>query len=118
MNEILLVLFLLFVKHWYVDFVNQSMDEVQSKGKYGSWLGIWHSIKHGLGTFLIFGLWDITVVGALILGTIDALVHYHVDWSKMNFGNRDITTPQFWNHLGLDQLAHYTTYLILIWMIT
>lgn len=115
-TEVFFLLFLLFVKHWYVDFVNQSMDEVHSKAIYGSPLGMWHSIKHGIGTFIVFWVTDITLIGVAILAIIDTVIHYHVDWLKMNKGNRDITTPQFWNHLGLDQLAHYTTYLILVWL--
>jgi len=31
----------------------------------------------------------------------------------MNTGNRDITSPTFWNHFGLDQMAHQIVYLIL-----
>lgn len=114
-NAIYLVLGCLFVKHWYVDFVDQTMDEVNAKGIYLKWAGVRHSLKHGVGTLLIlmscgFGFWIST-----FLGLIDFVVHYHIDWLKMNFGNRDITTPQFWNHLGLDQLAHYFTYLFLVW---
>ena len=111
-------LFLLFVKHWYIDFVNQNQEEVNNKGKYGKWLGIRHSFKHGLATAGIFIFLDIEVDFAVILGIVDFVVHYHVDWIKMRFGNRDITTPAFWNQLGLDQLAHYTTYLALVWAVS
>ena len=31
----------------------------------------------------------------------------------MNYGNRDIRTRQFWNHLGLDQMAHQIVYIII-----
>jgi hypothetical protein len=100
-------------KHWYIDFVNQSTEEVHSKAIYGSRLGLWHSIKHGLGTTAcicaITG--PVGLSYALILGTLDSVVHYHVDWAKMNWGDRDIQTPAFWAHLGLDQMAHQLTYL-------
>ena len=55
-NEIFFILALLFIKHWYIDFVDQSMDEVNSKGNYGEWIGFRHSLKHGIGTFLVFFL--------------------------------------------------------------
>lgn len=113
-----IALFLLFIKHWYIDFVDQSMDEVDSKGHYGKWLGFRHSLKHGVATSIIFIILDIDIISAIIVGLIDLVVHYHTDWAKMNWGNRDITTPAFWNHLGLDQLVHYTTYLGLVWLIT
>ena len=121
-NAILLLLLLLFIKHWYVDFVNQSNEEVASKGIYCDFHGLMHSCKHGAATAICILL--VTgastshyIVYAMILGFIDFIVHYHIDWTKMNYGNRDISTPQFWNHLGLDQLAHYVTYLAIARMI-
>ena len=120
MAEIIIItLALLQVKHWYIDFVNQNNIEVASKGIYGDFHGIMHSLKHGLGTTLV--LWMVVGVQyiffAIISGLIDFVIHYHVDWTKMNYGNRDITTPAFWNHLGLDQMAHQLTYLALIYLI-
>ena len=119
MELILLTLVLLQVKHWYIDFVDQSNEEVASKGKYKEWLGIRHSLKQGIGTYICIAL----IVGAefwifaLILALIDFVVHYHIDWLKMNYGNRDITTPAFWNHLGLDQMAHQITYIFIAYML-
>lgn len=114
----LITLALLFVKHWYVDFVIQTQKEVDTKGQYLVWPGTWHSIKHGIGTLLVFAIMGESVLGAILLAVIDTVTHYHIDWAKMNFGNRDITTPQFWSHLGLDQLAHYLVYLALIFAVT
>jgi hypothetical protein len=94
-TEVLLALALLFVKHWYIDFVDQNDEEVKCKGIYGNWIGIGHSVKHGLGTALVFLLVDPFAVNVLLLGLIDAVIHYHVDWIKMNFGNRDIKTKAF-----------------------
>ena len=109
------VLILLQIKHWYIDFVNQTEEEIQHKAIYLDWIGIKHSVKHGVSTFVI--LW--AVLGwleadvAFALATVDFLLHYHIDWFKMNYGNRDIRTPQFWNHLGLDQMAHQIVYIII-----
>ena len=109
------VLILLQIKHWYIDFVNQTEEEVKHKGIYLDWIGIKHSVKHGVATFVI--LW--AVLGwtetdlAFALATVDFLLHYHIDWLKMNYGNSDIRTPQFWNHLGLDQMAHQIVYIII-----
>lgn len=113
---ILIILVLLQVKHWYIDFVDQSMEEVHGKGIYGNWLGIRHSLKQGLGTFLVFFLITMPDV-AVIVGLLDFVLHYHIDWCKMNFGNRDIQTPQFWNHLGLDQMAHQLCYISFIYIL-
>lgn len=116
-ESIFVLLALLFVKHWYIDFVDQDNEEVQHKGIYLNWLGVKHSLKHGLATAIIFSFTGISPVVYVIIGLIDFLIHYHVDWMKMNWGNRDITTPQFWNHLGQDQMAHYFTYLGLVWLV-
>ena len=114
-EAVLYILVLLQIKHWYVDFVNQTNEEVQHKGLYLNWLGVKHSVKHGVGTFLC--LWAVTgwenIGFAVFIGTLDFILHYHIDWAKMNFGNRDITTPQFWNHLGLDQMAHQLCYIFI-----
>ena len=113
----LATLALLFFKHWYIDFVDQSMDEVNGKGIYGNWLGIRHSLKHGVGTLIVFAIMGESIEGAVILGFLDFVLHYHIDWAKMNWGNRDIQNPKFWAHLGLDQFAHQLVYLGMIFLV-
>jgi hypothetical protein len=113
MESVFLLLILLQIKHWYIDFVNQTPEEVRSKAIYGDHYGINHSAKHGIGT--MFAIVCITgfpyIAFAAILGLLDSIIHYHIDWAKMNYGNRDIQNPLFWNHLGLDQMAHQITYI-------
>ena len=117
---ILQLLILLQIKHWYIDFVNQSDTEIASKGKYGDVIGLWHSGKHGILTslcvFFVTG-WPYLFY-AIIMGVIDFALHYHIDWVKMNYGNRDIKSPEFWNHLGLDQMAHQMVYLFIAFMMS
>jgi Protein of unknown function (DUF3307) len=103
---------LLQFKHWYIDFVLQTDAMVKGKGIYGNLMGMLHSGQHAFATFLITVLitnWYF----ALFIAALDFATHYHIDWVKMNYGNRDITNPLFWNHLGLDQMAHQIVYLIL-----
>ena len=116
-NEIFVILALLFIKHWYIDFVNQSEEEVKGKGIYGNLAGIGHSFKHGLATFVILTFFVQDFVVCVALGILDFVIHYHTDWIKMRFGNRDITTKQFWAQLGLDQLVHSLTYVFIMWML-
>ena len=115
MNEIFILLFLLFVKHWYIDFVNQSTEEIARKGIYGDRVGMDHSIKHGIATMfcvvIVTGFPYIAFAG--ILGFLDFILHYHIDWFKMKYGNKDIGNKAFCNHFGLDQLAHSATYLLI-----
>jgi len=114
-NTIYFLLACLFVKHWYIDFVNQSQEEVNGKGIYGNAYGVMHSIKHGVASALVFIAFTQSFEFSVIIGIIDFVVHYHVDYCKMRFGNRDVTTNAFWVQLGLDQLAHYLCYLFLVW---
>jgi hypothetical protein len=113
--DILLLLWLFTVKHFLVDFVFQTAEEVTYKGTYLDWRGVKHSVKHGIGTLLV--LW---VAGAgLELGYLyaaaDFLIHYHIDWTKMNMSKH--LTPAdhaFWVWLGFDQALHYLTYIMFI----
>lgn len=115
-TALLIVLVLLQIKHWYVDFVNQNDEEVKHKGIYLDWRGVKHSLKQGLGTLLILPLVTSFEI-SLALASFDFLLHYHTDWIKMNYGNRDITTPAFWNHLGLDQMVHQLGYIFIIFLL-
>ena len=121
MNEAIVLLILLQIKHWYIDFVNQTNEEVQGKGIYGNAHGLMHSIKHGLITAIIFGLFVHDFDVAVIWGILDFVLHYHIDWAKMKINKRfgyTVEMPQFWVWLGADQLAHSLTYLFLVWAIT
>jgi hypothetical protein len=119
-DAIFSLLILLQIKHWYIDFVNQSEEEVTWKGTYLDWRGVKHSLKHGLATtaclLIVTGVEYLPF--CIVLGFVDFLVHYHVDWSKMNLNKKlgyTIAMPQFWALLGLDQLAHQLTYIGIAW---
>jgi hypothetical protein len=119
-DSIFVILGLLFVKHWYIDFVNQSMEEVNGKGIYGNAHGIMHSLKHGIGTFVVMWLFIADPLFAITLGFIDFVLHYHIDWAKININKRwnyTVENPKFWAWLGADQLAHSLTYLGLVWLV-
>lgn len=118
MNTILLVLLLLATKHLIIDFPLQTRYQWSNKGTYGHSGGLLHSGLHGLGTVLC--LWWFTPL-AIIAGLIDAVVHYHVDWAKMNLNRRlglgPTTHEGFWWLLGLDQYLHTLTYIGLLWWV-
>ena len=111
------ILIALFVKHWYVDFVNQTQAEVENKGTYGHWDGVRHSFKHGVLTGIIFASAFGNVSVGLLMGLVDFVLHYHIDYVKMRFGTRDMYTKAFWTQFGADQLAHALTYILLLWLV-
>jgi hypothetical protein len=119
MNEIFIILAFLFIKHFVVDFYLQTDKMVKEKGIYGAPGGLWHSGQQGLGTFIVLALF-INLPLAVLLAFADALIHYHVDWAKMNIGKKYGYTPadkEFWFWLGFDQLAHSLTYIWIGWIL-
>lgn len=100
---------LMILKHFVCDFPLQYPRHYLNKGTYGKWGGIEHSLIHGIATALILNP---------ILGIIDMAIHYHIDWAKMNlnkhYGWKPDNSEKFWTLLGIDQLLHYLTYVLLI----
>lgn len=120
MDSTLLILFLLFTKHFIVDFPLQTPFQWMNKGTYGHAGGILHATLHAVGTLGIFLLFYASIEGAFILAFIDGVVHYHIDWAKMNinkkYGWQPDKHPEFWILLGLDQYLHALTYLLLVFI--
>jgi hypothetical protein len=111
MENIILILALLFIKHFIMDFVLQRAYHFQNKGVYGHPGGLQHAALHGIGTFVCLIYFT---PEAVALSFLDFAVHYHVDWFKTKFGPKDNTTSIFWVWFGADQLAHTLTYLWIV----
>lgn len=115
MELIVTTLALLQLKHFLVDFLLQTPEMVISKGIYMDMLGIVHSLQHAVITVLIITFAVDSVAVGVACGFIDYVLHYHIDFIKVRFGNRDTTDTTFWHHLGLDQLLHQLTYIGLVY---
>lgn len=119
MNMSLTLLVLLFTKHLIVDFPLQPRYQYENKGTYGHPGGLLHSCLHGVGTYLCLAWW--APMAAFFLAIADAVIHYHIDWAKVNINKRlgwgPTTHEQFWWLLGLDQFLHSLTYIGLVCMI-
>lgn len=110
-----MLLLALFTKHLIVDFFLQRPYHYLNKGTYGHFGGIEHAILHAIGTLIVlapFTHW------CWALALLDGVIHYHVDWAKMNinkhFGWGPLTSEKYWWLLGLDQYAHTLTYLLIV----
>jgi hypothetical protein len=110
------LLTLLFVKHFICDFPLQAHPyQYLNKGTYGHPGGILHAGIHMAGTLL--AMWCTTgwLSLSLSVALVDGLIHYHIDWAKMNIGKKYDLKPTnsegFWILLGLDQLLHALTYI-------
>jgi Protein of unknown function (DUF3307) len=110
-------LFFLFIKHFICDFPLQAKPWIyRNKGTYLHLGGITHAALHGIGTFLVIGYLNIET--AAICALIDMIVHYHIDWAKMNvnqhFNLKPDNSEWFWISLGFDQLLHHITYFLIV----
>lgn len=119
-TAVLLLLTLLFVKHFIIDFPLQKPYQLQNKGTYGHPGGLLHSGLHAGGTLFVLAFF-ISFPLAVLLGFLDGIIHYHVDWAKMNLNKKlgygPTTHEGFWTLLGLDQLAHALTYIGIVFLV-
>jgi hypothetical protein len=120
MNELIL-LSLLFTKHFIVDFPLQKSYQWKNKGTYGHPGGLIHAWLHAICTYIIIYFIFKDAGLAWIIGIIDGFIHYHIDWAKMNINKRynwgANTHEQFWILMGLDQYLHAMTYIGLVYLI-
>lgn len=109
----------LFIKHFICDFPLQMFPWLyQNKGRYLHPGGIVHAGSHGAGTFIVLSLL-IDMPTAALCASLDFLLHYHLDWAKMNISDHYNLKPDnsewFWLLLGLDQLLHHLTYFAIVY---
>ena len=114
--KVLVLLFLFQIKHWYADFMIQTYAQTVRKGIYGDPVGISHTLDHVVGTvsILLFASFfiKISVPMIIIIGALDCIIHYHIDWFKVYYGTKDTNIALFWQQFGHDQLGHQLTYLL------
>lgn len=108
---------LLMAKHTVADFPLQPRYMWANKGTYGHLGGIVHALVHGVLTVGVLVEW-MSFAASCTLGLVDAVVHYHVDWAKMNINKKlgwtATTHEQFWWLVGVDQFLHFMTYAALV----
>ena len=119
--EILALLLLLQIKHWYADFKIQTYMQTVKKGVWLDPIGISHTVDHIWTTMvclMVFSLFHPVAAGTIVLvAALEGVYHYMIDYTKVKYGCKDNTKPLFWNQFGLDQLAHQTSYLVMVWYI-
>jgi hypothetical protein len=98
----------------------QTPYQWQNKGTYGHLGGVLHAGLHASATFLILLLFTDAEV-AFWLAMFDGVVHYHIDWAKMNInrikGWKPDTHAEFWTLLGFDQFLHSITYIAIFYIL-
>jgi hypothetical protein len=116
--EILALLLLFQIKHWYADFKIQTYMQTVKKGVWLDPIGISHSLDHVIATLVVLVCFSFMhPIGAATivwLAFVEGILHYSIDYIKVKYGCKDNTKPLFWNQFGLDQLAHQATYLAMV----
>lgn len=117
-----LIAFTLFViKHTIADYLTQYNWMIRDKATYGAFGGLAHSGWHGILTSLV--VWHITALSfyaVILIGLVDSLIHYHVDYVKSNVWKNKRYTPadqMYWVTHGIDQMCHLFTYIFIIWFL-
>ena len=117
--EILALLFLFQIKHWYADFKIQTYMQTVKKGVWLDPIGISHTVDHIWTTLVVLMIFNffhpIPAFTIIAVAVLEGFYHYLIDYTKVKYGCKDNTKPQFWNQFGLDQLAHQTSYLVIAW---
>ena len=117
---VIVLMTLLLVKHFWLDFWWQPPFMWQNKGTFGHWGGIVHSGLHAIATFFILAaILFLGGVGSVlllfVLPVIEFVLHYTIDWCKMNLNKKmgwtATTHNEFWQLTGFDQLLHQLTYI-------
>lgn len=118
-TSLLLLLTLLFTKHFIADFLLQTPYQFLNKGTYGHPGGLLHSGIQAAFTAVV--VIPFAPLMALALALFDFAVHYHVDWAKVQLNNKYSWKPdthkEFWWLLGLDQFLHSLTYIAIAWIV-
>lgn len=116
---ILAFIALLQIKHVICDGPLQTLPMVKAKRHYLRPLGLSHAAIHAGGTFVVALAFGLGPLFALQLAIVDAVIHYHIDFSKENIvHNRGWVETQgpFWWSFTTDQALHHMTYLLLAWL--
>ena len=116
----LLLITLLLLKHTVADFFLQRSFMFKDKHVYMGRGGLTHASIHGALSVLVFAPFA-TITVSVVLGLIDMILHYHTDFFKSNWNVKTKATPnenRYWYAFGLDQLAHFLTYVLLVYIAT
>ena len=119
--EILALLTLLQIKHWYADFKIQTYMQTVKKGVWLDPIGISHTMDHiwcSLVALLVFSIiFPVNTHLIIPIVIVEGILHYTIDFTKVKYGCKDNTKPLFWNQFGLDQLAHQICYMAMAYIL-
>lgn len=111
------LLILLQIKHFFVDFVISGKYMTRRASKTGWLLPLaLHSGAHGAATlvlligpgYIIHQTWLIVAMAA-----VDTVAHFTIDMLRSRLFEYNVFQPSYWAVHGLDQLLHGITYVLI-----
>ncbi|EDZ47302.1 DUF3307 domain-containing protein [Leisingera daeponensis] len=117
-GSVLLLLCALQVKHLFADFFLQTPKMLSGRCAYVHAGRAQHAGVHVIGSAIVFLLFGAPVTFILVLGALEWVVHFHIDFGKARFSERKKLNPQqamFWQAMGSDQALHQLTYIAMAW---
>lgn len=111
---VLLLLFLLQIKHMFADFFLQTQRMLVDRSEYVHFGRVQHVVVHAVGSAIAFAFLLTNPTFIAVIVVIEAIIHYHIDWAKGRYSNLTKQTPQdsgYWRAIGVDQAMHQLTYI-------
>lgn len=110
----------LLIKHYFADYTLQSSWIIKGKGSFARAGGYVHAAIHVVGTTVVLAVLSVPAALIWILGACEFVIHFLLDFAKVNLGDRFSSSQnpwKFWAINGLDQLFHHMTYVLMVWVI-
>ena len=118
------LLLLLMLKHTVADYFMQYGWMFKDKARYLGFGGLAHSGWHGILTTSVLIYFNpmggIPILWCILLGLLDAIIHYHIDYAKSNvWKNSKLNSEDslYWAIHGTDQFLHFSTYILIVYII-
>ena len=121
MIESLLLLWGLFVKHAIADLAMQSFRTPGDKSNLRNPKGWIHAGDHSILTFLVVLIGTFNFTNAIAIAILDYVLHFMIDFVKTVIIKKykwNTNQRQYWIAQSIDQIAHFSCYLIYILLLT
>ncbi len=119
--ESLFVLWGLFIKHAIADLAIQSFRTPGDKSNLKNPKGWIHAFDHSALTFIVIILATLNFKNAILIALLDYVLHFLIDYVKTVIIKKykwNVDSRKYWIAQSVDQMAHFTCYLIYVLLLT
>ena len=113
----LILFFALICKHAIADLGMQSRHTLRGSKTDLRTPRLWlHCLDHAVLTFFVLILFT-GFIPALIIALLEYAAHFAIDFTKNYLQNKNkvkLHSSRYWQYATIDQIAHYTTYFVIV----